>query len=77
MEAPETATDGIAPEELRDAVRAFAEREIAPLAAEIDATDTFPRQLWPKLGNLGVLGPTVAQADGGAGLGFAAHLVIM
>jgi len=77
MEAPETTTDGIALEELRDAVRAFAEREIAPLAAEIDATDTFPRHLWPKLGDLGVLGPTVAQADGGAGLGFAAHLVIM
>jgi len=77
MEAPETATDGIALEELRDAVRAFAEREIAPLAAEIDATDTFPRPLWPKLGDLGVLGPTVAQADGGAGLGFEAHLVIM
>ena len=77
MEAAETTTDGIALEELRDAVRAFAEREIAPLAAEIDATDTFPRHLWPKLGDLGVLGPTVAQADGGAGLGFAAHLVIM
>jgi len=77
MEAPETATDGIALEELRDAVRAFAEREIAPLAPEIDATDTFPRQLWPKLGDLGVLGPTVAQADGGAGLGFEAHVVIM
>ena len=77
MEAPETTTEGIALDELRAAVRAFAEREIAPLAAEIDATDTFPRQLWPKLGDLGVLGPTVAQADGGAGLGFEAHLVIM
>jgi isovaleryl-CoA dehydrogenase len=77
MEAPETTTDGIALEELRAAVRAFAEREIAPLAAEIDASDTFPRQLWPKLGDLGVLGPTVAQDDGGAGLGFEAHLVIM
>jgi len=77
MEAPETTMGGIALDELRAAVRAFAEREIAPLAAEIDATDTFPRQLWPKLGDLGVLGPTVAQADGGAGLGFEAHLVIM
>jgi len=77
MEAPETTTEGIALDELRAAVRAFAEREIAPLAAEIDATDTFPRQLWPKLGDLGVLGPTVAQVDGGAGLGFEAHLVIM
>ncbi|MFL5790130.1 MAG: acyl-CoA dehydrogenase family protein [Actinomycetota bacterium] len=77
MEAPETATNGIALEELRDAVRTFAEREIAPLAASIDATDTFPRDLWPKLGDLGVLGPTVAPDDGGAGLGFLAHLVIM
>jgi isovaleryl-CoA dehydrogenase len=77
MDAPETATDGIALDELRHAVRAFAEREIAPLAAEIDASDAFPRQLWPKLGTLGVLGPTVAQADGGAGLGFLEHLVIM
>ncbi len=77
MDAPETATDGIALEELRHAVRAFAEREIAPLAAEIDASDAFPRQLWPKLGALGVLGPTVDPADGGAGLGFLEHLVIM
>jgi isovaleryl-CoA dehydrogenase len=77
MDAPETATDGIALEDLRRVVRAFAEREIAPLAAEIDATDAFPRQLWPKLGALGVLGPTVAQEDGGAGLGFLEHLVIM
>jgi isovaleryl-CoA dehydrogenase len=77
MEAPETATNGIALEELRDAVRTFAEREIAPLAASIDTNDTFPRDLWPKLGDLGVLGPTVAPDDGGAGLGFLAHLVIM
>src|SRR6186997_1586435 len=77
MEAPETTTDGIALDELRDALRAFAEREIAPLAPEIDASDAFPRQLWPKLGDLGVLGPTVAGADGGAGLGFLEHLVIV
>ena len=77
MDAPETATDGIALEELRHAVRAFAEREIAPLAAEIDASDAFPRQVWPMLGALGVLGPTVAPEDGGAGLGFLEHLVIM
>jgi isovaleryl-CoA dehydrogenase len=77
MDAPETATDGIVLEELRRAVRAFAEREIAPLAAEIDASDAFPRQVWPMLGSLGVLGPTVAPADGGAGLGFLEHLVIM
>jgi isovaleryl-CoA dehydrogenase len=77
MDAPETATDGIALDELRQAVRSFAEREVAPLAAEIDASDAFPRQLWPMLGALGVLGPTVAPEDGGAGLGFLEHLVIM
>ena len=77
MDAPETATDGIALEELRAAVRVFAEREIAPLAADIDVSDSFPRQLWPMLGDLGVLGPTVAGADGGAGLGFLEHLVIV
>jgi isovaleryl-CoA dehydrogenase len=77
MDAPETAIDGIALGELRQAVRSFAEREIAPLAAEIDASDAFPRQLWPMLGALGVLGPTVAPEDGGAGLGFLEHLVIM
>ncbi len=77
MDAPETATERIALEELRQAVRAFAEREIAPLAAEIDASDAFPRQVWPMLGALGVLGPTVAPEDGGAGLGFLEHLVIM
>ena len=77
MDAPETATDGIALDELRAAVRLFAEREIAPLATDIDASDAFPRQLWPMLGDLGVLGPTVAGADGGAGLGFLEHLVIV
>src|SRR3712207_5738326 len=68
---------GISLEELRSEVRAFAERELAPLAATIDAEDRFPRALWPKLGALGVLGPTVPDADGGAGLGFLAHLVIV
>src|SRR3954452_6484195 len=77
MDAPETAADRIGLEELRQAVRSFADREIAPLAAEIDASDAFPRRLWPMLGTLGVLGPTVTPQDGGAGLGFLAHLVIM
>ncbi len=77
MEQPETAIDRISLDELRTTVREFAEREIAPLAAEIDATDTFPRHLWPALGELGVLGPTVAASDGGAGLGFLEHLVIV
>ncbi|HEU4622551.1 MAG TPA: isovaleryl-CoA dehydrogenase [Burkholderiaceae bacterium] len=62
---------------LRDAVRAFAKNEIAPRAAQIDRTDTFPADLWPKLGALGVLGITASDTYGGAGLGYAAHMVAM
>jgi isovaleryl-CoA dehydrogenase len=64
-------------EMLRDSVRAFAQTEIAPRAAEIDATNTFPRDLWPKLGELGLHGITVKQEDGGAGLGYLAHVIAM
>jgi isovaleryl-CoA dehydrogenase len=60
---------------LRDSVRAFAEAEIAPRAAEIDATNTFPRDLWVKLGDLGLHGITVAEEDGGLGLGYLAHTI--
>ena len=62
-------------EMLRDSVRAFAAAEIAPRAAEIDANNQFPRDLWTKLGDLGLHGITVAEADGGAGLGYLAHVV--
>ena len=62
---------------LRDSVREFATAEIAPLAAEIDATNEFPRALWPKLGELGALGITVEERYGGAGLGYLAHCVAM
>ena len=62
---------------LRDTVRQFAEREIAPLAAQIDANNEFPRSLWPKLGELGLLGITVEEADGGSGLGYLAHCVAL
>jgi isovaleryl-CoA dehydrogenase len=62
---------------LRDAVRAFAQREIAPLAAEADRSDRFPMQLWPKMGELGVLGITVEEEFGGAGLGYLAHMIAM
>ncbi|TSE20844.1 Acyl-CoA dehydrogenase [Tepidimonas alkaliphilus] len=62
---------------LRDAVRAFAAEQIAPRAAEIDRTDQFPMDLWPKMGELGVLGITVEEDYGGAGMGYLAHMVAM
>jgi isovaleryl-CoA dehydrogenase len=62
-------------ESLREAVRAFAQREIAPLAAEADRSDRFPMALWPRLGELGVLGITVEEEYGGSGLGYLAHMV--
>ncbi|MGH7000594.1 MAG: isovaleryl-CoA dehydrogenase [Stellaceae bacterium] len=64
-------------EMLRDSVRNFAAAEIAPLAAEIDRTDAFPRQLWPKMGKLGLHGITVEEEFGGAGMGYVAHVVAM
>ena len=70
-------SERISVEELRDTVRTFADRELAPHADAIDRDDAFPRWLWPRLGELGVLGPTVAEADGGAGLGFLEHLVVV
>ena len=62
---------------LRDAVQAFAQAEIAPLAAEADRSDQFPMHLWRKMGELGVLGITVPEAYGGAGMGYLAHMVAM
>src|SRR5262245_13660071 len=64
-------------EQIRDTVRAFTASEIAPIAAEIDRIDEFPRHLWPKLGELGLHGITVEEEYGGAGLGYLEHCVAM
>jgi len=63
--------------QLRESVRRFAAAEIAPLAAEIDAKDQFPRQLWPKLGELGLHGITVGEEYGGSDMGYLAHIIAM
>lgn len=62
---------------LRETVQSFAADRIAPIAAEIDANNRFPRDLWPELGALGLLGITVGEKLGGAGLGYLAHVVAM
>ncbi|MBI1239240.1 MAG: isovaleryl-CoA dehydrogenase [Alphaproteobacteria bacterium] len=64
-------------EALRDVTQRFSADEIAPRADEIDRSNEFPRNLWPKLGALGLLGITVEEEDGGAGLGYLAHCIAM
>ncbi|MES2217554.1 MAG: isovaleryl-CoA dehydrogenase [Pseudomonadota bacterium] len=62
---------------LRKSVQDFAQREIAPHAAKIDHDNTFPRHLWRKLGDMGLLGVTVPAAYGGSGLGYLEHVIAM
>ncbi|HZP93540.1 MAG TPA: isovaleryl-CoA dehydrogenase [Burkholderiales bacterium] len=62
---------------LRDSVRAFAAKEIAPRAADIDRENTFPMDLWRKFGKLGVLGITAEEEYGGSNMGYLAHIVAM
>ncbi|MGH6617925.1 MAG: isovaleryl-CoA dehydrogenase [Alphaproteobacteria bacterium] len=62
---------------LRNSVRRFAADEIAPRAREIDESNEFPRDLWPRLGALGLLGVTVEEAYGGAAMGYTEHVVAM
>ena len=62
---------------LRASVAAFADKEIAPRAAEIDETNVFPADLWEKMGALGILGMTAPEEFGGAGMGYLAHCVAM
>ena len=62
---------------LRDSVRGFAAAEIAPRAADIDRDNQFPMDLWRKMGDLGVLGVTVDEEYGGAGMGYLEHMVAM
>jgi isovaleryl-CoA dehydrogenase len=64
-------------EAIRDTTARFAAAKIAPLAAQVDATNTFPRELWPQMGELGLHGITVEEEWGGLGLGYLEHVVAM
>ena len=62
---------------LRQSVSGFAQDRVAPRADEIDRSNTFPRDLWPEMGALGLHGITVEEEYGGVGLGYLAHCVAM
>lgn len=64
-------------EMLRESVAAFARNEIAPLAQKMDEENTFPRHIWPKLGEMGLLGITAEEAYGGSRMGYLAHVIAM
>lgn len=62
-------------EMIRDSVKGFCQEHLAPIAADIDSTNKFPRHLWPMMGELGLHGITVDEEDGGLGLGYLAHTI--
>ena len=77
MTAPLDFALGEMADAIRDTTARFAADRVAPLAADIDATNTFPRALWTEMGALGLHGITVDEADGGLGLGYLEHVVAM
>jgi isovaleryl-CoA dehydrogenase len=68
---------GTVADDIRDTTARFAADRIAPIAAEIDSTNVFPRHLWPEMGALGLHGITVKEEFGGLGLGYLEHVVVM
>jgi len=64
-------------EALRDMVHRWAQERVAPMAAEIDASNSFPPELWREMGELGLLGVTVPEEFGGAGMGYLAHTIVV
>ena len=62
---------------IRESVREFAQKEIAPIAAKIDEDNEFPLEIWRKLGQMGLLGITVEEEFGGSNLGYLEHVIAM